>query len=647
MYRSLDRYASGVRIILISLLIASLNDLSAQEKPPSGLTQENLKGRDQLSIPIPATNHLNYSHITIAGTLRPSKSLNHDPSLEFFDSLRLRASRKLITRKLYDFLIVSNQGAPRKEISGSSDQVYQAYSGRRIRKIEIQRLNVFGTNINSPLAYNPDKIEKFINATHINTNERIIRKNLLFREKDTISPLIISDNERLIRQLPFIDDARIIIVPVSESEADVVIITKDVYSLGAAADIRSFDRWSTMLFDKNIFGVGHEVRLELSADDEKPDNPGIGMKYNINNLFSSFANLNLFYFDGLGEKTYGFNMERRFISAATKYGGGISIRHVNTYEDLDSLAFPEPSRYNLQDYWFGRSFLIDPENVSRIMMGIRYTNNNVFDRPFILPDSYYYLQDYSLLLGSISFSMQRFYKTNLLYSYGRTEDIPYGGMLNVTAGRELNEFKQRYYTGILLSIGRSVPSLGYFYSSAGVSAFLNQGNTEQGLLHLRAMFFSNLNYLGSSRIRGFVKIDYTRGFDRYTDENLMFIREDGFSGFSSDSARGQQRLAINLESVLFSPKNYYGFKFAFFGFADLGLLFGTNEIVKEGQALSSIGIGVRIRNDNLVLNTFQLRLGYFPNLPPWSSATNLLLSGEKVLRPYNFEPGPPSILPYR
>ena len=51
------------------------------------------------------------------------------------------------------------------------------------------------------------------------------------------------------------------------------------------------------------------------------------------------------------------------------------------------------------------------------------------------------------------------------------------------------------------------------------------------------------------------------------------------------------------------------------GFADFGFLFGTNDLLGSGDILSSIGLGIRIRNDNLVFNTLQIRLGFYPNLP--------------------------------
>ena len=570
-----------------------------------------------------------------------------DKTLIFLDSLKSRASKTLITRKLYDFVIIPPESGSGKKITGSSLISFADYSGLRIRKIEIKRLNVFGSNINSPDFYAPNKIERVLNKTHLNTNESIIRKNLLFGEGDTISPLIFSDNERFIRQLPYIDDARILVVPISDEEADVIVVTKDIYSLGGKLSFTGFDKGSLSVFEKNIFGMGHEFGIEIPYDSEFNDSPGFGVNYQINNILKTFSNLDVYYYDGLGKKTYGFDLSRKLVSSTTRYAGGISVREMFTSDDLDSLSVPEPVKYNLQDYWLLRSFLINKESVIRLIVGARYTNNNVFDHPFILPESYHYLQKYKMFLGSVSLSVQKYYKTNLIYGYGRTEDIPFGGLLNIILGREINEFKSRIYLGSSLSVGESISSFGYFYGSAGFGTFLNNGNTEQGMLLLRGNYISNLSYLGRSRIRNFVNIDYTRGFDRYSDEYLVYRCENGFSGFRNDSIGNEQRLSLSIESVLFSPVSLYGFRFAAFGFADFAFLFGTNDFVGSGDILSSIGIGVRIRNDNLVLNTLQIRLGFFPNLPEYSRINRLIISGEQLLKPSNFEPGPPSLLPYK
>jgi hypothetical protein len=577
----------------------------------------------------------------------PFNAQNDKQTAILLDSLKIKASKYLLTKKLYGLLIVSPGPSSQKNISKSSEADYLQYSGKRIRNIEIQRLDVFGSNIYNPLISNPNKIENILNKTHLNTNDFIIRKNLLFSEGDTISPLRLSDNERILRTLPFINDSRIVVIPVSDDEADIVVITRDVYSLGASIDYSSLRKGTVSIFEKNLLGLGHEFRLDIPFDTNLPDSPGFGLSYKVNNISKSFINMNIFYFNGLGKKNYGISFDRKLISYTTKYAGGISISEMFTTEDLDTLPVPEPLKYNLQDYWLSRSFLLNKEKVTRLIFGARYTNNNVFDHPLILPDSYFNLQQYKMFLGSAAISIQKYYKTNLIYGYGRTEDIPYGGLLNLTIGREINEFKYRFYTGINLSAGQSIKSIGYLYFSTGFSTFLHDGITEQGLLQLRTNFFSNLLYLGNYRIRNFIKVDYTRGFDRYSDEYITFRHENGFSGFSNDTIKGTQRLTLSLESVFFSPKYFYGFRFAFFAFADLGYLSGTNEMVSVGGVLSGVGLGLRVRNDNLVFNTLQIRLGFYPNLPQFSKVNYLDISGEQMLKPDNFDPGPPSILTYR
>lgn len=570
-----------------------------------------------------------------------------DRNLVFLDELKLRASKKVLTKKLYSFVVVRHDVISVNKISGSSELTYKSFSGMKIRKIEIKSLNVFGSSINDPESNRANKIDNILNSTHVNTNERIIRKNLLFSEGDTISPLILSDNERILRQLSYIDDDRIIVVPVSKDQVDIIVLTKDVYSLGGSYSYKGLKKGSVSVFEKNIIGIGHEIGFDVPWDNSKVNSPGFGVHYIADNIWKSFINLNVYFINALGEKTYGVNLSRKLLSATSKYAGGISIRQMYTTTRLDTLPVAAPLKYNLQDYWIARSFLLNKENVTRLIVGARYLNNNVFARPVIQPDSYYPLQRYRILLGSVALSIQKYYKTNLLYSYGRTEDIPYGALFKITAGKEINEFKKRTYLGAEASFGKSSNILGYFYGSGGLATYLNTGRAEQGILSLQVKYFSNLITIGRSRIRNFMSVDFTRGFDRNTDEHLIYSSDNGFSGFRNDSVNGTRRFTVSLETVVFSPVNIYGFRFAFFGFADFSSLGGSNQKYSYGTSLSGIGLGVRFRNDNLVFNTFQLRLGFFPNPPEYSRINYLTISGEQLLRPTNFDSGPPSVIPYR
>jgi hypothetical protein len=585
--------------------------------------------------------------ITVSRALLPVLRLQEDKTAAFYDSLKIKVSGSLLTRALFDLVVVMPDSVNRKKSERNSQENYREYSGKIIRNIHIQTVNVFGSDIYNPVYNNPTGPEKFMNKTHFNTKEKIIKKYLLFMEGDTLSPLKLSDNERIIRQLPFIEDARIIVVPVSEKEADIVVITRDVYSLGGDFSYRSKKNGTVSLFDKNILGFGHEFGVSVPYSSGSYESPGIGLNYNIYNIWKSFINLNLNYSHALGTRKYGINLSKDLISSTTKYAGGVSVRQTFTSVDLDTMPRQQPLKFNYQDYWLMRSFLIDKESVTRIIAGVRYINNNVYQRPLINPDSYLTLQRYMFFVGSLSLSVQKYYKTNLLYSYGRTEDVPYGMMLRISAGSELNEFKRRTYTGIDYSFGKSVENVGYFYGSTGVGSYFNGNKSEQGVLLLRMKYFSNLVFIGRYKFRNFVNIDYTRGFVRYSNEFLVIPKVNGFSGLRNDSLKGNRRVILSLESVVFSPRNYLGFKIALFGFTDFAYITGTRETTFNGGHLTGIGIGLRIRNDNLVFNTFQIRLGFFPYPPLYSRITNVIVSGEQLLRPANFDPGPPDVIPYR
>lgn len=570
-----------------------------------------------------------------------------DMTVMFYDSLKVKASKTIFTKALFALVIVKPDTGSQKRITNRSDERFKPFKGARIRKIIIQRLNAFGANVSNPGLYQPKGLEKLLNETHVNTNENIIRKNLIFNEGDSISPLKLADNERLLRQLPYIDDATIVIVPVSSEEADIIVVTKDVYSIGADFTLKSKTKGSFWLFDKNIFGSGHEFRVEIPYSGSSKDSPGVGLTYSINNIKKSFVNLDLIYYNGLGKKSYTVTFYRNLVTSETKYAGGILVRQMFTSADLDTLPVPEPLQYNYQDLWLMRSFLVDRNSVTRIIGGLRFINDNIYERPQINPNSYYALQRKELLLGSVTFSRQKFYKSNLIYSYGKAEDIPYGGLFRITGGIERNEFKNRAYLSGDAAVGGSLPELGYFQISAGLGSFLRDGTAEQGMLISKLAYVSNLIFLGTYKIRNFVNMDYTRGFNRYSDEYLKMTREKGFTGFRNDSIKVGQRVRVNLESVLFSPINYYGFRFAFFGFADMAFLKGINHFTSRGVFLTGLGIGIRIRNDNLVFSTFQVRLGFFPNAPDYSLTNNLWISGEQQLRAPTFDPGTPALLPYK
>lgn len=567
-------------------------------------------------------------------------------SRAFYDSLKVKAERRRFTSLLYDMLIVSHAppGSARENMTSTAP--YDNYSGRIIRNRELVRLNAFGTAIDNPAEYDPSRTEKVMNSTYTKTKRFVLNQYILFREGDTISPQEMADNERLLRQLPYIDDARITIVPVDSTHADVAIIVRENYPYGVSVSVDGLEAGMLRAFDRNFAGLGHELSLSMPYDFSEYPWPGFGVNYSIRNIARSFSDLELGFSDGLGANCLRGQFNRDFVTSETRYAWSASLTMTRTTEDLDTMQAAVPLKYIRHDYWAARSFMLDRETVTRIIAGVRYVHNNVYARPEIDDFSYYRLQNYRQWTGSLSLTSQRFINTSLIYSYGRTEDIPYGYMVEVMGGSEKNEYKWRTFAGMKLAFGNLFNRAGYLYGGLGYSSFINRGESEQGVVQASLRYFTPLIRAGRSKIRIFFNAYYTGGFNRYTDEFLFIRNNDFVRGFRNDSIKGTERVTASVEPVLFLSKPLIGFRFALYAFADAGFL--ANDGFGDGSyyVIPALGAGVRVRNDQLVLNTIQIRLAWYPNVPPWSERSWISVAGIPRLRPPGFEPQPPGMIPF-
>ncbi len=630
------------QILLLLGIIMSLNTFISYAQTNTFLKPIRVAGGSYVSINDSLVYCKNDTVIFIADSYMPQDTNLYNQALIFYDSLKAKAERKNLTKILYDLVVIPPARMSSGRMKEKNINQFVDHSGKVIRHIYIRRLNAFGATIMDPEASRENESKYFLNKTHIKTREYIIKNYLAIEENDSIVPLKISESERLLRQLPFINDARIIIIPVSNSEVDLMVITKDIYSLGLTADLRSFSVGTVSIFDKNLLGFGHELEIKIPYNYEKYNSTGFGAAYTLKNISQTMIDLKLEYTDAFQRRQAGINVSRKFFSPYTKYAGGLSVYESYTMEDLDTLAIPEPVEFNNFDLWFGRSFLID-NNYTRTVISGRYINNNVWKRPDISSDSYYEYQKYKLYMVSFSLVSQRFYKSNLIYNYGRNEDIPYGGILKVTYGKEYNEFNRRNYFAVESSFGNFVPNAGYFYGRGIVSTFIKENITDQGLLKLQFKYISDLYNLQSYKIRLFGTLDYTRGFHRYNDEYMIIGEDTGIRGFKNDSIFPDQRLYLNLEAVAFSKAFIYGFRFALFGFADIVLYARDRVFYEFDNIVSGFGIGLRIRNENLIFNTFQIRFGIYPGAPPHSILQYINIDGERLLNPPGFDPEAPGI----
>jgi len=238
------------------------------------------------------------------------------------------------------------------------------------------------------------------------------------------------------------------------------------------------------------------------------------------------------------------------------------------------------------------------------------------ERPIIESDTNQQFFDSDIYLMSVGLTKRAYEKSQLFAGFGRTEDIPIGFLAEFITGHETNEFNNRGYLGLRFDYGKYFKSLGYLRPSFSLGGFIRDGSFEQGVFNLGARYFSYLYRIRRFNLRQFIDVSYTAGINRYENEFIDINGSRGIRGLNDVFLRGNNRLTIKAETVIFTPYYFLGFRFAPYIHADLAYVNNQFGKLFENQLYQGYGIGVRLRNENLAFNTFQIRFTWYPDVSP-------------------------------
>jgi hypothetical protein len=492
----------------------------------------------------------------------------------------------------------------------------------------------------------------------------VVRRSLLFKKGDRLSSSEISDNERILRETPNLIDARIYVLPRRRDAdtVDILIVTQDVLSTsgGASGSTRSA---TVDLNENNFFGLGHEVRTRTTYRSQinpyTEDRIGWGFRglYRVPYIGNTFITGQLDFIREWNNQREGLLLRREFISPEIKYAGGLEFSRnrqlMQTYPLLpDSGNVLYRYNYKLMDVWLGRAFRLNVggerfRERARLVTAMRSTQFDFFDRPVVTADTNQILEDRVQNFFSIGISNRNYLRDVQVFGFGRTEDIPYGSLFSITGGIDRGEFKHRYYLGAKVSRGRYYKGFGYLLATLEAGSFVRSGDWEQGVIRTELNYFSRLFSFGTTHIRQFVDLRFTHGVGRFDREYFDISGRNGIRGIGSTALRGSKGLVLNLETVVFTPITILGFQLATFAYADLGIITPTDVHILDGRLYQGYGIGLRVRNENLAFNTFQFRLGFYPNIPGNSRLFRTDFSGFPRTRLPDFSISAPDVVPFR
>lgn len=517
---------------------------------------------------------------------------------------------------------------------------FAIHSGKTIRSIRVLRLG-FERDINDTSKYNNNFGAIVGNMLHKKTRKSVLNNSLFFKVGDKVNPYLLADNERLLREQPYTQDALIIIETIEDNteEVDVVILNKDNFPLGGGIDMSSTSKYKVELKNENLGGSGSRFLLRTLYDDNRKPKFGYGGEFLLRNIKGSFINWTMGFQDfnnafnsGRNEETVFYTrFEKPLVTPYIPWIGAVDLtfnKTSNAY--LQDTIYENNFRYSYQkaDAWFGYNF--GSQGLLRNNIQTRFRKfiavRGLYQHFNDLPQNARRIFDYRYtnitgFLSSITMFEQNFYRTNFIYGFGRNEDVPQGFTASVTGGVTKQkdsiskDSRVRPYFGI--EGQRNHFNKKGFFSTY---TFRLGGYTYNGLLEdvdllLGIDHFTRLKKLNPKWLhRQFYNFAVTKQFSPVLNQPLYLRSIFGLNYFNDNYIGADFRATAKTEAVFYNLRRFWGFRLAPFIFADALAIKYTKRPYKETNFYSALGAGVRTRNENLIFGTIELRCYYFPKV---------------------------------
>lgn len=577
-------------------------------------------------------------------------------STDIYDKIKNAAYKRTLTTWIYNAIFVDpspmeypiEPAAKKKRVNP-----YLKHKNQIIRNINITVYNPFGHKVEDTILRLDNFLENVANHIHINTRHWIITNRLLFKNNDTLNALALSETERLLRQAPFINDARIYITKTSNSDSvDVNVDVHDKWPITAPSLITP-QGGNIRFRNQNLFGIGQQFEQYVGFK-----TPGVfdySGYYTIANIDNTYISSQLAYKTGVDGTSVGLTFDRSYFSPLTKWAGGASINHNwGFYQYTDTIkAIDEKLTLNNLSYdlWTGKSFKLKKDKTlfnqsTNIIVGERFYSNSFLNRPLFEIDTARLNSNTSAFVGNVGFSVQQYYKDKFIYRFGSNEDVPEGLIIQMIYGASKKEFNDiRYYIGAEIARAKKF-EFGYLTSTVSYGLFFNEHITNNITTKFKLYYLANLYKKGRWYFREFLNYNVVHGENKSAGETITLNSEEMY-GFNSSTLNGNTKMILNFETVAYAPYNLIGFRFAPIFMAGVGIVGNQKNKIENSPLYQAYSLGLMVRNENLVSSTFQISIGLYPFLP--DGTNNVFLFNPVTsftLRVRGFSMGRPEFISY-
>jgi len=464
-----------------------------------------------------------------------------------------------------------------------------------VGEIKLRKLNVFDLSNEEENNW----LYRLANRLHIVTKDRVINGQLLFEAGTKHDKRLIEETERILRQNPYLYDASIETTLQDNGVVDIVVTTKDVWTLGPDLSLsrKGGENKSRIgIEEQNLFGLGQSIRFN---HEENVDRRSNSFEFADRHLGHSWVSAFLHIADNSDGETNQLSIVRPFYALDARWSAGGRALSDDGRDALYVLG-TETAEYQRDRELFtafvGWSKGLRDGWARRWTAGVVYDDNQFSAVPVpTLPSAI--PADRKLVYPYLGFELlqDEFEITHNRDQIGRQEDFLLGARLTGSIGWAAESFGAD--RDALLYSATASRGLGSLDSktlllSANASGRLESGHSANVLATIRARY-----YVTQSRKRlFFVALQGTAGLALDLDNPVQLGGDSGLRGYPLRYQNGDSKLLVTIEQRYFT--DWYPFRLMRVGgaiFADVGRVWGRNPLGGEPLGwLKDVGFGLRL-----------------------------------------------------
>jgi hypothetical protein len=576
------------------------------------------------------------------------QKLFDEPDSVFYQRLNQKGNDSKFLRELLNITLKDQETQSQPELADNTEK-WIPFRGLIISNIIIKQPPPGSALLPNVIENDSSKINQLINRLHIYTKPAVIQKNLFIKTGDSLIPWKLADNEKLIRNLPYIENARFYVESVSKDSLTLILVVQDKIPYGVFPTIHSANKQSLKIWNSNFMGYGNEFGFRIAND--KPEFYMSEIYFTLSNLNKKFIQNSMIYQRSLENEYYTLSLRRLYQPGAYKLAGGLELARkqetLPSWFSTDILAQSE-MRYLQGNVWLGYQYEIKAQTEKKrpeyLIPAIGIYNTYFQKRPFTSADSNYMLNNCTRLIASVNWLNQNFAESDKLFAQDHPQALPVGFRAGLTLGYRWGEFSKMPYAGIDFRWSKLGKPADFWVFTAGFGSYIHRQKLYQGVVKGSLYYLSTLMPVGDYSFRLLNGINYTRGINRLSYDSLYLNNEHGIIGLKTDVIRGMKRINSEFQFILYTPWKWLGFSFTPYLIAESGFIAEENEQLFNKRLVSALGIGLRLRNKYLVFSSIQLRLMYYPYAPGGASSWSFDLTDNIGWEIFDFEPQQPSEL---